>query len=185
VDYALTNRSGSGRTVMVTLPYVKNAAVKGADEVDFDAPTGKGLAVFKIEGRKQADRRIDVDEGLSRSKRFDALDWRALRVMAASPRLPAAQRTVLRDAANLLMEAQTRRELVPKREADLREVIGDLTRLRAHVAAIPGGDDDIVERILHKEDRVKALRQRVAELHVESNGYYARARATLGRLGTK
>jgi hypothetical protein len=185
LTYGIENRSGSGRTVVLSLPYVRNASVKGADEVDFDVPTGKGLALFRIDAKKQADRKLDVDEGLTRATPFAALDWRALRTMADSAKLPAAQRTILREAAKHIMDAQTHRGLVPKREADLQEVVADLARLRAHVAVIRDSDDaeDLIERILHKEDRIKSLRTRIRELHAESAAFTARARATLSRLG--
>jgi len=153
--------------------------------VDFDAPSGKGLALFRIDGKKQADRNLEVDEGLARATPFAALEWRAMRTMAASPKLPAAQRAILYEASTLIMEAQTRRGLVPKREADLREVLADIARLRANVTAIRDSDDaeELIERILQKEDRIKSLRNRIRELHAESAAFTARARATLSRLG--
>lgn len=183
VDYAIENRSGSPRTVMLDLPYVANAKVEGADSVDLDA--GRH-AVFQSGPRSKTVRRLQVDEGLERAVPIEPTDWRAVRKLSESPTLAAAQRPLLRAVADALMEADTRSRLVPQRQADLADMLGDVTRLRASAAALRGADPAqakvIATRLVHAEDRVRALRQRIAELGVEQQAFAERARAGLARL---
>ena len=183
VDYALENRSGSARTVMLDLPYVQNAKVEGADELDLDA--GR-LAVFQVGPRANTPRRLLVTEGLQRGLGTAPGDWRALRKLSEAPTLDSAQRPLLRAVADALMEAETRRGLIPKRRADLAEVLADLGRLRANLIALRGTEEGeaMAARILHGEDRVRSLRQRIEELGVEERAWLERARAGLARLGT-
>ncbi len=182
--YDLVNRSGAARTAVLALGFVRNATVKGADELDFDTASGKALAIFQIDAKKQATRTLDVDEGLSRKHAFASLTPEWLRTTATSPRLPQAQKAALLEAAAALLEARTRGAQIPKRQADATEVEGDLTRLRGHVAALrSGGDvDDLVERLLQKEDQLKALRAQVKQLGVDVAAQTARARGALAKL---
>jgi hypothetical protein len=182
IDYALENRSGSARTVMLDLPFVHNAKVEGADELDLEA--GR-LAVFQVGPRANTPRRLLVTEGLQRGLATAPGDWRALRKLSEAPTLDSAQRPLLRAVADALMEAETRRGLIPKRRADLAQVLADLTRLRANHAALRGTDegDAMAARILHGEDRVRALRLRIEELGVEERAWLERARAGLARIG--
>jgi hypothetical protein len=188
IAYDLVNRSGSARTVFLTLDFVRNASVKGADELDFDTSAQTALAVFKIDAKQKATRKLSVDEGLARNDPFTSLTSKALRDLVASPRLPEAQKKILRAAATELLEAEVRRGLVPKRQADAAEVETDILRLRGHVSALQKNSDEaeeLVERMLAKEDRLKALRTRVKELGLEIAEHAERARLTLTRLGTK
>jgi hypothetical protein len=182
VDYALENRSGSARTVMLDLPYVQNAKVEGADELDLEA--GR-LAVFQIGPRASTPRRLRITEGLQRGLATGPGDWRALRKLSQAPTLDSAQRPLLRAVADALMEAETRRGLIPKRRSDLAEVLADLARLRANHASLRGTDEGeaMAARILHGEDRVRALRLRIEELGVEERAWLERARTGLARLG--
>ncbi|MCC6552839.1 MAG: DUF4139 domain-containing protein [Polyangiaceae bacterium] len=185
IEYDLVNRSSSGRTVFLTLHYVTNARVTGADELDFDTTAGKAQAVFSVEGRAQRARKLDVEEGLSRRHPVAGLDARALDALAAEAKLSPDQRGLLRAAAKQRRDAAQRGEALAKVAAATAEAQGDLTRLRAHLAAARQGSDEaepFVERILAAEDTLKSLRARAAKLTAERDALSAAAVATLARL---
>ncbi|MDI3287215.1 hypothetical protein [Polyangium sp. 15x6] len=184
VDYTIENRSGGARTVFLNLNLVRNATVNGADELDFDVVSNKPLAVFASEPRSKKVRRIEADEGVSRQTDIRTLSPQALRAMAAAPKLSAAQRAALEEAAKHLTDAEARASLLPKRRADLDELIQDLGRLRGYLAATQSKDDGekFTKQILEKEARVKELRTRIAGLGTEVEGYRSRARTALQKL---
>lgn len=182
IGYRIVNKSGSGRTVYVGLDVVSNARVTGADEVDFDPKAKRAHAVFQVEGKKEAERTVEIDEGLSRTTKLAALTARALREMGASDRVPQAQRELVRRAAAEIAEAETCRVVVPRRQADLAEYEADLSRLQGHLRALgrdAPGAAEIVRRILKLEDRVKAMHVRIAELGQEEAEHKTRAERIL------
>ncbi|MRG93130.1 hypothetical protein [Polyangium spumosum] len=183
-DYTIENRSGGARTLFLNLDLVRNATVSGADELDFDVTSNKPLVVFASEPRSKKVRRIEADEGLSRRTAIEKLTPVSIRAIAAAPKLPAAQRAALEEAAAHLMDAEARESLLPKRRADLDELVQDLYRLRGYLAATRGKNDaeKFTAQILEKEARVKELRTRIAGLGTEVEGYRARSRAALGKL---
>ncbi len=183
-DYTIENRSGGARTVFLNLDLVRNATVRGADELDFDVVSNKPLAVFASDPRSKKVRRVEADEGLSRRTAVKTLGPRALRGIAAAPKLPAAQRAALEDAAKHLVDAEARESLLPKRRSDLDEVVQDLNRLRGYLSATKSKNDGekFTAQILEKEARVKELRTRIAGLGTEAEGYRGRARAALEKL---
>ncbi|MDI1437411.1 hypothetical protein [Polyangium sorediatum] len=184
VDYTVENRSGGARTVFLNLDLVRNATVTGADELDFDVVSNKPLAVFASEPRSKKVRRVEADEGLSRRTLVSSLHPRGLRSIAAAPKLSAAQRASLEEAAKHLTDAEARESLLPKRRADLDELVQDLGRLRGYLAATRAKNDaeKFTAQILEKEARVKELRTRIASLGTEAEGYRGRARTALAKL---
>ncbi|MDI1476233.1 hypothetical protein [Polyangium sp. y55x31] len=184
VDYTIENRSGGARTVFLNLDLVRNATVNGADELDFDVVSNKPFAVFASEPRSKKVRRVEADEGLSRRTDITTLTPQSLRAMVDAPKLPAAQRAALEEAANHLTDAQARESLLPKRRADLDELVQDLGRLRGYLAATRSKEDGekFTKQILEKEARVKELRTRIAGLGTEVEGYRSRARTALQKL---
>ncbi|MDI1451521.1 hypothetical protein [Polyangium sp. 6x1] len=184
VDYTIENRSGGARTVFLNLDLVRNATVNGADELDFDVVSNKPLAVFASEPRSKKVRRIETDQGLSRGTAVSALNPRGLRAIAAAPKLPAAQRAALEEAAKHLTDAEARESLLPKRRADLDELVQDLGRLRGYLGATRSKNDaeKFTAQILEKEAKVKELRTRIASLGTEVEGYRGRARTALSKL---
>ncbi|MDC0743158.1 hypothetical protein [Polyangium mundeleinium] len=184
VDYTIENRSGGARTVFLNLDVVRNATVTGADELDFDVVSNKPFAVFASEPRSKKVRRVEADEGLSRGTAMSTLNPRGLRAIAAAPKLPAAQRATLEDAAKHLTDAEARESLLPKRRADLDELVQDLGRLRGYLAATRSKNDaeKFTAQILEKEAKVKELRTRIASLGTEVEGYRGRARTALAKL---
>ena len=184
VDYTLENRSGVARTAFLALDLVRNATVRGSDELDFDMVSDKPLAVFASEPRSKKVHRVETDEGLSRKTAIDALGPADLRAIAASPKLPDAQRALLKEAATHLVDAQARESLLPKRRSDLADVLADLARLRGYLGQGKSKSDSerFTQSIFEKEAQVKDLRTRIASLGTEADGFRTRARAALGKL---
>jgi hypothetical protein len=183
-DYTIENRSGTPRTVFLNLNLVRNATVQGADELDFDFVSEKPLAVFAIEARAKKVRRIETDEGLSRRTQLTKLNPRSLRAIAESPKLPATQKATLEDAAKMLVEAEARESLLPKRRSDLAEVLTDVARLRGYLSATKLKDnaEKFTASILEQEKRIKELRIRIATIGTEADGFRGRARTMLSKL---
>lgn len=183
-DYTIENRSGTPRTVFLNLNLVRNATVQGADELDFDFVTDKPLAVFASAARAKKVRRIETDEGLSRRTLISKLDPPALRAIAASPKLPATQKAILEDAAKLLIEAEARESLLPKRRSDLAEALTDVERVRGYLAVTKSSEDaeKFTASILEYEKRIRDLRVRIATIGTEAEGYRHRARTMLSKL---
>jgi hypothetical protein len=185
IDYDIINKSASGRTVFLTLNYVNNSRVEGADELDFDTIAGKALAVFTIGAKTQRARRLHVEEGLSRQHRIADLTAKHLTALATETKLHPDQRALLRTAAEKMQEAEQRRDTARKLEVMVSEVEEDLKRLRAHLSAARQGQSDaapFVERILANEDKRSSLRERVAQLKSEREQRVAAAITALSRL---
>jgi hypothetical protein len=179
------NKSSSGRAVFLTLDYVLNSRVAGADELDFDTAAGKALAVFSVGPKTQVARKLHVEEGLSRRHLITGLTSQKLHALAAETKLHPDQRGLLRAAAERMREAEAKRDAIPKVEAAVAEAEEDLKRLRAHLSAARQGGGDaepFVDRILAAEDRRSSLRQRAALLVIERDGRVAAARASLAKL---
>jgi hypothetical protein len=183
-DYTLENRSGTPRTVFLNLHLVRNATVQGADELDFDFVSEKPLAVFAVEPRTKKVRRIETDEGLTRRTPLARLDPSSLRAIAESPKLPASQKAILEDAAKMLIEAQARESLLPKRRSDLAEALTDVERVRGYFSAAKSKNDaeKFAAAIMDLEKRIKDLRIRIATIGTEADGFRGRARTMLAKL---
>jgi hypothetical protein len=185
VEHTIINKSSSGRAVFLTLDYVLNSRVVGADELDFDTIAGKALAVFSVGAKTQVTRKLHVEEGLSRRHLISGLTSRRLAALAAETKLHPDQRGLLRAAAERMREAEEKRDAIPKVEAATADAEEDLKRLRAHLSAARQGGGDaepFVERILAAEDRRSSLRQRAALLASEREARVAAALKALSRL---
>lgn len=185
VDHAIVNKSSSGRSVFLTLDYVNNSRVVGADELDYDPIAGKAVAVFKIGPKTQLDRRLHVEEGLSRRHAVNALTSKQLAALATETKLHPDQRSILKTAAARMAEADQKRDAIPKVEAEVADAEENLKRLRAHLSAARQGSGDaepFIERILAEEDRRTSLRQRIAALKAERDRRAAEAISALSML---
>jgi hypothetical protein len=182
VRYFIENRSGLGREVFLRLSYVNNAKVVGADEIAWDSRTGGASAVFRVGSRTRLEKKLVVDEGLTRAHDPRKVGSRWLRALAG--RLPPSQRDAVLGAADLLLEAEIRRGARGKRRAELREVAQEILRLRGHARALARSDGAgaVAKRLLAAEDSAKALRRRIAELDVEASDRARRGRAVLRTL---
>ena len=183
VRYTLENRSGSGRDVFLKLGYVNNAKVEGADELAWDSNADQASAVFKIGPRQKLERKLLVDEGLTRKHDPKALGSARLKELAAS--LPATQKKRVLEAAALVLDAEVRRGALGKRRAERRELSAEIVRLREHARALSrgAGSEAIAQRLLAAEDRAKVLQKRIAELESEAGERSQKALAVLARLG--
>ncbi len=185
VEHTIINKSSSGRSVFLTLDYVLNSRVEGADELDFDTVAGKALAVFSVGAKAQIDRKLHVEEGLSRRHPIDMLTSKSLWTLAAQTKLHPDQRGLLRAAAQRMQEAEERRDAIPKIKDAIAEAEDDLKRLRAHLSAARQGEGDaepFVKRILAAEDRRSSLRGRIGQIESERKGRIAAAISLLSRL---
>lgn len=183
VELALENRSGSGRDVFLKLGYVNNAKVEGADELAWDSNADKASAVFKIGPRQKLEKKLTVDEGLTR--RHDPTKLGSVRLRELAALLPASQKSVVQKAAELALEAEVRRGALGKRRAEYREVSSEILRLREHARALSKGkgSEAVAKRLLAAEDSAKALRKRIAELDAEAAERSRKAVAVLSALG--
>jgi hypothetical protein len=186
--YKLVNRARATRTVYLSLDIVDNSKVEGADELDYDKAESKPLAVFKIEPGKKVERRLKIQEGLQRATHVDALTADQLDKIAAIEKLPAADRTTLKDAAARLREAEAKTKEREDTQKSLEEVEGDLKRLREHLAALgdKGGQgasaNPLVKRILDNEDKLLMLRQKLKTLEAAAKERRKAAETVLEKL---
>ena len=186
VSYQIVNRSSAARTLYLALGYVNNASVEGADELDFDGATNRAVAVFRVGPKKQLRRRLRVEEGVSRHVSLKTLGSRDLRKLAASKKLPAAQKKLLLKAADHLVGAEIRAGAVKRRTADLKQIDNDLSRLRGHLKALgasrSGATAAIAKRLLAAEDKATRVRRRIDVLRREVDEHRALAGAVLKKL---
>jgi hypothetical protein len=185
VEHTIINKSSSGRAVFLTLDYVLNSRVAGADELDFDTVAGKALAVFSVGAKTQVTRKLHVEEGLSRRHPIRGLTPKHLAALASEVRLHPDQRGLLRAAAERMREADERRDSISKLESQVADTEEDLKRLRAHLSAARQGGGDaepFVERLLAAEDRRTSLRQRIALLASERERRIEASMAALSKL---
>lgn len=183
-DYEVENRGGAARTVYLSLPFVQNAKVEGADEIGYDGESRKAFAVFSIPGRSKKTWHISAQEGLSRRTELAKLSSGRLREIARIPALPKAHQEIAEQAAEKLLEAEVRRGGIGKRSQELSEVQADIERLRANARAVgkvPGAEE-LVRRLVAAEDRAKKLRARIRALGVEVEERTRQAERALSRL---
>lgn len=183
VELALENRSGSGRDVFLKLGYVNNAKVEGADELAWDSNADKASAVFAIGPRQKLEKKLTVDEGLTR--RHDPTKLSSARLRELARVLPESQKSVVLRSAELALEAEVRRGALGKRRAEYREVSSEILRLREHARALSKGrgSEAVAKRLLAAEDSAKALRKRIAELDAEAAERSRKAVTVLSALG--
>jgi len=182
IEYALENRSGRPRDAFLKLTFVNNAKVSGQDELAWDSHTSSASAVFHIGPRAKLEKKLVVDEGLTRKHDPARLGSSALRDLARN--LPSRQKSVVLRAAELVLEAEVRRGALGKRRAERRELASEIVRLREHARALSRGkgSEAIAARLLAAEDSDKALKRRVSELEAEAKARSLRALSLLESL---
>ena len=166
VTYAIENRSGAPKSVLLGLKLDNNAKVTGADRLDYDSVAARPVAAFDVAARDKAKRKLVTVEGLSRRSGIDELSVAHLEELAALADLPAPARAPLAEAARLAREIEALQRKIDRQKSDIAEVDGDLTRLRGHLAAMgdKGGAapaNPFVQRILAGEDKLAELRRGV------------------------
>lgn len=170
--YAIENRSGQPRSVHWVLNVVNNAKVDGPDEVTFDAVRGQPVAVFEVPARKEVERKVHIEQGLSRTTSLRAINVELLERLAKVESLPADQRDVVKKAALRRAEVDATKEKLEENKKAVQEVEKDLERLREHLKALGGETGGVaanpfVKRILEAEDRLTALRSEKRKLEEE------------------
>jgi hypothetical protein len=173
----LANRSGAPRSLFLTLGYVNNASVHGADEIVYDSERQSAYAVFALKARSDAERTLDVEEGLVRKHAVATLTASELSELAVATSVPPAQRAVVSDAAALLARAEAKRTELRQAKANLALGEAEATRFREHARALGAarGTEQVVARLLAAEDRAEASRRAIRALGAEVD---ALARAT-------
>jgi hypothetical protein len=187
--YAIENRSGRPRSVVLAMSLAGNATLTGPDSVDFDTQGGHPLAVYAVEARKKVERRAHAVEGLVRATPFASLTAARLTETAASTSLQAGDRAATTDAAARLREAEEAAKGVAQTKTDITGVEKDLERLREHMKALagerPAGGapaNPFAARVLAAEDRLTALRKRLDALESDEKAKQEAAQTALSRL---
>jgi hypothetical protein len=186
--YAIENRSGHARSVILSMSIDRNATLTGSDSVDFDAASSRPLAVFAMEPGKKADRKVHAVEGLVRTTAFSSLTAAQMTEIAAAPTLVATDRAAAGDAAVRMREAEDDTRGVTQARADIASVEKDLERLREHMKALSGerpaagGANPFAVRVLAAEDRLTALRKKLEGLEADTKTKNEAAQSALARL---
>jgi hypothetical protein len=186
VEDRLENRSGSTRSLFLGLSYVNNASVRGADEVVYETEQARAYAVFAVAARSEAERTLNVDEGLLRRHPVATLQAAALSALAGVETLPAEQRAIVREAAELLGQAEAKRVMLARAKSDLGVHEAAIGRFREHARALGAarGTEEIVARLLAAEDRADKLRATIRSLTSAVDTLARATTRTLMRLGT-
>jgi hypothetical protein len=187
--YEIENRSAHPRTVVLVLSLDPNATLAGADRLEFDPASSRPLAVFLVDPRKKVERKAHAVEGLERRLLADSLSSAWLTEVAASAPLPAADRAAATEAAARLREGEESTRQADQAKADLAVLEKDLERLREHMKALSGehpgggqGNNPFAARVLAGEDKLTALRARLAKLQAEAKGKREAAQDALAKL---
>jgi hypothetical protein len=185
--YAIENRSGRPRSVMLAMSLDRNATLTGPDSVDFDTAAARPLAVFAVDARKSVERKAHAVEGLVRTTAFASLTAGRLTEIAASGSLGAPDRAVATEAAARLREAEDDAKAAAQAKTDIAEVEKDLQRLREHMKALSGehpagGANPFAARVLAAEDKLTALRRKLDGLEADGKAKSEAAQTALGKL---
>jgi hypothetical protein len=187
--YEIKNRSAHPRTVALAMALDPNATLAGPDRLEFDAASSRPLAVFLIDAQKKVERRAHAVEGLERTMAADSLSSAWLTEAAKSASLPALDRATATEAAARLREGEESTKLADQAKADIAVVEKDLERFREHMKALSGehpgggqGGNPFAARVLAGEDKLTALRAKLAKLLSEAKGKREAAQEALGKL---
>ena len=185
--YAIENRSGRPRSVMLAMSLDRNATLTGPDSVDFDTAASRPLAVFAVDAGKKVERKAHAVEGLVRMTPFASLTATRLAEIAASGSLEASDRAAATEAAARLREAEDDSRAAAQAKADIAEVEKDLQRLREHMKALSGehpagGANPFAARVLAAEDKLTALRKKVEGFEADGKAKSGAAEMALGKL---
>lgn len=173
-SYAIENRSARARTVVLEMKLAYNATLVGPDRLEYDPTTAHPLAVFLVDGRKRIVRRAHAVEGLEQDIAAAALTSTWLSEVASAPSLPPADRATAIEAAARLREGEESAKKADEAKAEMAIVEKDLERLREHMKAFAGeragagAPNPFAARVLAGEDKLTALREKVAKLGAEA-----------------
>ncbi|MCA9695739.1 MAG: hypothetical protein KC636_39545, partial [Myxococcales bacterium] len=157
------NRSGREREVHLVLSVGRNAAVDGADGIDFDSAEGTPLVIFKVPPGKSKPRTLTVKRALRTRVQLDAVNEALLRELSDVDTLPAREREILQRTAAQAHKVEVAQAAASDVTAEIGTVGEDLERLREHLKALGDGEKGaskpLLARLLATEDRLQQLRQ--------------------------
>jgi hypothetical protein len=181
----LRNRSAQPRRVHLALELVNNARVEQADAV-LTLDDGAVSAVYEVAGTTTRQVTLRTVQGLEKQLTEASLSARTLATFAADAALPAAQRTLLAQAARELAERE--RALARRKQLDheLQLLTRSATRTRQTLPLVARADPErgrsLAARLVETEARItRSERTRAA---LAPDAALRRARSTLARLNT-
>ncbi len=156
------NQTGTGQRAYVALPVVVNAAVWGADDVDFETTSGRAFGVFKVPKGSGAERVVTLTEAISEATDIGAVSLAELDELRALTTLPETERAILNASRPLLADKHATDEKIRTVEQRLAALGTELERLRADLSSIGsagagGGQAPLVARIFEREDESRRL----------------------------
>ena len=189
IAWEIENRAASARPFYVGYDADRNAAIAGADALDFDEERGRPVLVFRLPAKQKVVRSFDVTEGLSRSDRFEAFGEKRLRELAGKRSLPPGEAAVAAEAATRAKDVEAAQRAIDAETREIASIEADVERLRDHLKAL-GGDKGgagpaaapLVKRLLDAEDRLAAANKRRAALKKDHAAKIEALRATLSKL---
>ena len=189
VAYRVVNRSGTPRSLYLTLPIGANAQVQGADRLDFDAASKHPIAVFELPPQSQVERPVSTIEGLEQGQALNTLTPERLTELSQATALPAAERAALTEAIARQREAEETTKEIAKAKTEIQKTETELTRLRQHLSALGkdagGSQNPIVQRVIAAEDRLTAAQKRQEGLDAELEKRHDALRKVLEKLPKK
>jgi ribosomal protein S13 len=185
-EWDVENRSGQARAVYLPLSLRANAKVAGADKMDFDAQSGKPIAIFDVPSQKSVKRTLVSVEGLERRTALQNLSAKHLLELVQAGSLPEAEKAVAQEAAQRQKDVEDLRRQLEQARTESLSVEKELERLREDAKAV--GDrgaaaQPLVARIVAAEDRLSALRKRMEGLEKNVGARVEAVRKVLERLG--
>jgi hypothetical protein len=187
--YVVENRSGQPRAIYLALQVVDNAKVSGADALDYDAPSSKPVAVWRLGPRQKVERAMKFEEGLSRPLAVSALTSERLQQLSTCTDLPEAERRAASDAMAAQKKVEETGKALAKVQAEASKVEKDLERLEGHLRAMgeksaaPTGNP-FVQRIVAAEDKLEDLRKKIEDLNTTAEAQRNAVRELLKKLGS-
>jgi hypothetical protein len=176
--FEIENRSGSPRTVYVGLDFVDNSRVEGADEFGYDTERRRALAVYQVGARKKRTVVLQVWEGLRREHRIAKLTAKHLGRIAASPKLNASQRRIVRKSRDLLRSANSRTRDIKANAEAIRHAHYAKLKLQDSLESLRETDSDAYERLA---ERVVAAAKRESRYYERTPHLVAAKRKLIRR----
>lgn len=187
--YRVENRAGQARTLYVQLGLQQNAQIQGSDRIEFDTAKSSSLAIFEVPPQSRQERPISTVEGLVTRTGYQSLSAARLTQLAAVSTLPAAERTIVGEAALRQKELEDAAKELEKSRTEIRKIEKDLARLREHLKALGGAKESsgpdgnpLVRRILEAEDRLTALNKKLDTLEGDQERHRDAVKKVLERL---
>jgi hypothetical protein len=188
LTFSVENRSGHARSVVLAMALARNATLTGPDRVDYDTTSSHPLAIFEVGPTATVERRAHAVEGLERSTPLASLVAARLAEIAAAPSLGAAERAAATEAAAQLRDAEQDGRAEAEVKSETTDLQKDMDRVREEMKALPGERsgapqaNPFAPRLIAAEDKLLALRKKLATLETDHKAKATAAEAALARL---